>query len=101
VILLRPLLKLIPPFQFSSDDVDEIAATSLLWLPCAVFVFSRLWLARRSLQAIQKSAMDIFFATHLVLWFLAKVQSRHRISNIGHFQLLHSFLIQLAQCAFL
>jgi hypothetical protein len=69
------LLKLLPLFEFSSDDVDEIAATSLLWFPFVVFVLSRLWLARRSLLAMQKGAMDIFFSLHLGLWLLAKVDA--------------------------
>ena len=73
--MLRPLLKLLPLFEFSSEDVDEVTATSLLWLPCVAFALSRLWLARRSLQAMQKGAMDIFFSIHLGLWLLAKVSA--------------------------
>ena len=104
VILLRLLLKLAPPFHYSSDDVDEIAKTSLLWLPFLVFVFSRLWLARRNFQTMQKNAMDTFFATHLTLWVLAKVSSSLHPSlmhSLGSIHLSDSFLIQPTQCVFL
>jgi hypothetical protein len=95
-MLLRALLKLVPPFNFSSDDVDEIAATSLLWLPFVAFVFSRLWLARRRMQMMQKCALDIFFGTHLILWSLAKASAdSHHVVYIFCFQ----HLQQLTQSA--
>jgi hypothetical protein len=98
-MLLRGLLKLVPPFNFSSDDVDEIAATSLLWLPFVVFVLSRLWLARRRIQMMQKCALDIFFGTHLFLWSLAKASAdSHQVVNIfcfQHFQQLTSSAVSL------
>lgn len=81
--------------------MDEIASTSLLWLPVAVFVSSRWWLARRSLLSIQKRTMDIFFGTHLILWCLAKVNTTVHPSCLPSVHFSTSFHIQPARCVFL
>jgi hypothetical protein len=89
------------PFNFSSEDVDEIASTSLLWLPFVVFVSSRWWLARRSLLSVQKRTMDIFFGTHLILWCLAKVSTTVHPACQPSVHFSGSFHIQPARCVFL